>query len=187
MSPHAQMWPRNQSVTIGAVRLLLAILFCAGCSDIADFDISQPVPEQRVTGSPLPGPLAALFPLPLDLDLATEIQKRDSGPIDRITISSLSLEITAAARPGGDADDWSFVESIRVFVKSSKAGSSLPRAEIANVDMPGAVTTMRFQLTDVNLKPYVDEGSIVESEGRGTLPPDDVTYNGSAVFTVHPL
>src|SRR5262245_19147864 len=149
MSPHAQMWPRDQRVTIGAVRLLIAIVLCAGCSDIVDFDISQSVTEQRVMGSPLPGPLAALFPLPLDLDLAAEIQKRDSGPIDRITISSLSLEITAAARPAGDADDWAFVESIRVFVKSSRSGSSLPRVEIANVNMPGAVTTMKFQLTDV--------------------------------------
>ena len=135
----------------------------------------------------MPGPLATLFPLPLDLDLAAEIQKRDSGPIDSITIKSLSLSITDTARPSGDTDDWAFVEAIRVFVKSSKQGSSLPRVEIANVATPGAVTKLEFEVTDVNLKPYVDEGSVVESEGRGTLPPDDITYNGTAVFTVHPL
>ena len=71
---------------MAAVRPLIAILLCAGCSDLIDFDISQPVPEQRVQGSPLPGPLTAIFPLPLDLDLSAEIQKRDSGPIDSITI-----------------------------------------------------------------------------------------------------
>ena len=138
-------------------------------------------------GSPLPGPLAVLFPLPLDLDLAAEIEKRDSGPIDSITISSLSLSITDPARPAGDTDDWTFVDSIRVFVKSSRQGSSLPRVEIASVSSPGAVTTLTFQVTDVNVKPYVEEGSIVESEGRGTLPADDVSYNGAAIFTVHPL
>lgn len=172
---------------MAAVRPLIAIVLCAGCSDLVDFDISQPVPEQRVQGSPLPGPLTAIFPLPLDLDLSAEIQKRDSGPIDSITIKSLSLSITDAGRPSGDTDDWAFVESVRVFVKSSKQGSTLPRVEIANVDMPGAVTTLKFEVTDVNIKPYVDEGSVVESEGRGTLPPDDVTYNGTATFTVHPL
>jgi len=169
------------------VRLLIAVLACAGCSDIVDFDITQSLPEQRAQGSPLPGPLAQLFPLPLDLDLSSKIKERDSGPIDSITISSLSLAITDTARPAGDTDDWSFVESIRVFVKSSKQGSSLPRVEIASVGAPGAVTTLKFQVDDVNVKPYVDEGSVVEGEGRGTLPPDDVTYNGTAVFTVHPL
>lgn len=172
---------------MAAMRPLIAILLCAGCSDIVDFDISQEMPEQRVQGSPLPGPLTALFPLPLDLDLASKIEQRESGPIDSITIASLSLSITDTARMGGDTDDWAFVESIRVFVKSSRQGSSLPRVEIASVSAPGAVTTMTFQVTDVNIKPYVDEGSIVESEGSGTLPPDDVTYDGAAVFTVHPL
>lgn len=169
------------------MRPLIAILLCAGCSDIVDFDISQDMPEQRVQGSPLPGPLAALFPLPLDLDLASQIEQRESGPIDSISIKSVSLSITDTARAGGDTDDWAFVESIRVFVKSSRQGSSLPRVEIASVSAPGAVTTMTFQVTDVNIKPYVDEGSVVESEGRGTLPPDDVSYDGAAVFTVHPL
>lgn len=178
---------RGRRIKIALVRLPIAIVLCAGCSDIIDFDITQPVPEQRVQGSPLPGPLAALFPLPLDLDLSAKIKEQDSGPIDSITIESLSLTITDAARPGGDADDWSFVESIHVFVKSSRQGSTLPRVEIANVGAPGAVTTLTFQVTDVNIKPYVDEGSIVESEGRGMLPPDDVSYSGSAVFTVHPL
>jgi hypothetical protein len=169
------------------MRLPIAIILCAGCSDIIDFDITQSVPEQRVQGSPLPGPLAALFPLPLDLDLSSKIRERDSGPIDSITISSMSLVITDAGRPGGDSDDWSFVEAVHVFVKSSKQGSTLPRIEIASVAAPGAVTTLEFDVVDANIKPYVDEGSIVESEGRGMLPPDDVTYDGTVTFTVHPL
>jgi hypothetical protein len=169
------------------MRLSIAIVLCAGCSGIADFDITQSVAEQRVQGSPLPGPLAALFPLPLDLDLSAKIRERDSGPIDSITIASLTLTVTDAGRPAGDSDDWSFVESIRVFVRSSRQDSTLPRVEIASTGAPGAVTTLTFDVTDVDIKPYVDEGSIVESEGRGMLPPDDVTYTGSAVFTVHPL
>lgn len=167
--------------------LLVSCATLAGCG-IADFDVTQDIVEQRVQGSGIPAPLGALFPIPLSLDLSAEIAKRDSGPIDSINLSSLSLEITATARPGGDTDDWSFVEEIRVFVKSSQAGSGLPRRELAHVTAPGTVTTLNFTVEDdVDIKPYVDEGSVVESEGRGTAPADDVTYNGKAVFTVRPL
>lgn len=158
-----------------------------GCG-IADFDIDQPVPEQQVQGSGIPAPLAALFPLPLSLDLAAEIAKQTTGPIDSVTLASLRLDITATSRPADDADDWAFVDDIRVFVKSSQTGSTLPRVEIAHVTAPGPVVRLEFEIEGgVNLKPYVDQGSVVETEGRGSLPADDVSYDGVAVFTVHPL
>jgi hypothetical protein len=165
----------------------LFALLGTGCG-IADFDIEQPIPEQRVQGSGIPAPLAALFPLPLDLDLSAEIKKRATGPIDSVTLKTLTLSITDTDRGAGDTDDWSFVEEIRVYVKSSLAGSSLPRAEIASALSPGAVTTIEFSVDgSVDLQPYVEQGSIVESAGRGTLPADDVSYDGKGVFTVHPL
>lgn len=162
-------------------------LVATGCG-IADFDIEQPIPEQRVQGSGLPAPLAALFPLPLDLDLSAEIQKRTTGPIDSVNLTSLTLTITPTDRGSGDTDDWSFVDEIRVFVASSMAGSNLPRVEIASTVAPGAVTTIEFTVeASVNLQPYVEEGSVVESSGRGRLPSDNVSYDGVGVFTVHPL
>jgi hypothetical protein len=165
----------------------LVVLAVAGCG-ITDFDIRQPIAEQRVQGSPLPGPLAVLFPLPLEIDISQKIKERETGPIDSVTLSRLTLNITATAMPAGDRDDWSFVDSIHVFVKSSKSGSTLPRVEIANVTSPGAVTTLDFNvMKNVNLKPYVEEGSVVEGESAGRLPEDDVTYDGEGVFTVHPL
>jgi len=39
----------------------------------------------------------------------------------------------------------------------------------------------------VNLKPYIDEGTKVVSRCTGVLPTNDVTFDGKAVFTVHPL
>ncbi len=160
----------------------------AGGCGIADFDIEQPIPEQRVQGSGLPAPLAALFPLPLDLDLSAEIKKRTTGPIDSVSLTALTLSITPTDQSTGDTDDWSFVDEIRVFVASSMAGSSLPRLEIAGTTAPGAVTTIEFTVdASVNLQPYVEEGSVVESTGRGRLPADNVSYDGVGVFTVHPL
>lgn len=167
--------------------LLTSCVLLAGCG-VADFDIDQEVMEQRITGSPLPGPLAMLFPIPLSLDISAKIKEMETGPIDSVTLSSLELTITATAMPSGDTDDWSFVEAIHVFVKSSKSGSTLPRVEIANVMNPGAVTTMTFTVdSDVDINPYVNEGSVIEAESSGTVPEDDVTYDGAAVFTVHPI
>ena len=169
------------------MRIVVLGFALAGCG-VTDFDITQSVVEQRVQGSPLPGPLAVLFPLPLDLDLSAKIKEMETGPIDSVTLAKLELTITATAMPSGDRDDWSFVDDIHVFVKSNKSGSTLPRVEIANVHAPGAVTTMKFTvMKDVDLQPYVEEGSVVEGESSGRLPEDDVTYNGEGVFTVHPL
>jgi hypothetical protein len=168
------------------VRTVVLILV-AGCG-VADFDIEQPIVEQRVQGSPLPGPLAVLFPLPLDINIAQKIKEMETGPIDSVTLKSLTLSITPTATTSGDTDTWDFVDDIHVFVKSSKSGSALPRVEIANVHAPGSVTTMTFNVVDdIDLQPYVEEGSVVEGESSGRLPEDDVSYTGEGVFTVHPL
>ncbi len=183
------MGPRQRvTYSLDVRTLVLATCLAAtGCS-IADFDIDQPVLEQRITGSPLPGPLAMLFPLPLSIDIAAKIKEMETGPIDSVTIKSLSLTITPAGVASGDTDDWSFVDEIRVFVSSNMSGTTLPRVEIAHVTNPGAVQTMQFVVeSSVDINPYVNEGSTVEGESTGTVPQDDVTYDGLAVFTVHPL
>lgn len=172
------------------MRSLLGLLACTSVSacSIADFDLDQAIPEQVVPGTPIPGPLAALFPIPIDLDIGSKIKQRETGPIDSVTLSALSLTITATDTPSGDSDDWSFVTSIEVFVKSTKSGSSLPKVKIASVSSPGAVQTMTFDVDgSVNLKPYVEEGAQVDSNGSGTAPSDDVSYAGDSTFTVHPF
>jgi hypothetical protein len=170
----------------------LAFVLCvaaaaAGCG-IADFDVDQPVPEQMIQGSGIPGPLAALFPLPLNLDLTQQIKAHDTGPIDSVTMSSLTLTITATDVPQGDTDDWSFVDQVDVYIESTKSGTTLPRAKIASISHPGAVQTMTFVVDhSVNLEPYINEGTKVDTQGSGTAPPDDVSYDGKSTFRVHPL
>ena len=165
------------------VRLLAVCtaLALAGCG-VLDLDVSQAIPSQTIQGSGLPAPLAAVFPLPLNLDLSSQIKAHNTGPIDSITLSSLHLDITSS---GGD---WSFVSSVDVFVESTKSGSTLPKVQIASVSQPGAVRTMEFKVDGgVNVKPYIDEGSQVDSSGSGTAPSQDITYDGNSTFTVHPL
>ncbi len=168
-------------------RFLIAVVALTGCG-IADFDVDQAVPEQMVQGSSIPSPLAALFPLPLSLDLNQKIKTQDTGPIGTITLSSLSLTITKTDEPAGDTDDWSFVTSVDVFVESTKSGTTLPKVKIASVASPGAVQVMNFAVQGgVDIKPYIDEGSQVDTSGTGMVPADDVSYDGASTFTVHPL
>ena len=75
-----------------------------------------------------------------------------------------------------------------MYVSSSVSGSTLPRVEIAHASSPGAVQTINFTVdSGVNLKPYIDEGSVIDGSGSGSAPADDVSYNGSGTFSVHPL
>jgi hypothetical protein len=167
--------------------LAATCLVLAACG-ITDFDVDQPIQEQMVTGSPIPGPLQVLFPIPLSLDISAAIKAKDTGPIDSVTLKSLTLSITTTDEPSGDTDDWSFLTSVDVYVSSTKSGSTLPKVKIASASMPGAVQDVKFMVEGgVNLKPYIDEGSMVEGQCSGNAPSDDVSYDGSASFTVHPL
>lgn len=160
---------------------LVMLAALAGCG-IADFDVTQPIPEQTIAGSPLPGPLATLFPIPLNLDISQQIKAMDTGPIGGVHLSSLELSLTSS---GGD---WSFVDEIDVFVSSTKSGTTLPKVEIAHVTSPGAVRTLHFKVDGgVDLKPYIDEGSEVDGQSSGHAPMQDTSYDGQGVFTVHPL
>lgn len=159
----------------------------SGCG-LTDFDISQPIPEQSVTGNPIPAPIEGLFPIPLDLELSAKIRKQTTAPLDRVTLSSLSLSITGTEQQGEDVDHFAFIDEIKVFVKSALADSGLPRVEIAFQSAPGEVQNFSFTIAGgVDLLPYVLEGSVVEGEATGTAPPDTLTFDGQAVFTVHPL
>lgn len=160
--------------------LVTGLFAGAGCG-IADFNVNEPIPAQMIQGSGIPTPLAGLFQLPLNLDLQQQIAAMDTGPIDSITLQSLDLTIT-------NGQDWSFVTGVVVSVSGAGSGSQLPTVQIASVNSPGAVQTMRFQVDPgVNLKPYVDQGSTVSSSGSGTAPSQEVDYDGSSVFHVHPL
>lgn len=158
-------------------------LAASGCG-VLDFNIEQKVPEQMVQGSNIPGPLATLFPLPLSLDLSSQIKAQETGPIKSVTLSSLELTIRM---PTDGSVDWTFVDQVDVFVASTKSGTTLPKTKIASVTSPKG-QVMHFVVDgSVNLKPYVDEGAQVDSSGTGRAPTQDLTYDGRGVFTVHPL
>lgn len=168
------------------VRALLLLTLAAGCG-VADFDVEQDLPEQHVAGSPLGGLLGPLFELPIQLDLRSEIQAQETGPVDSVKLTSLILDITATDEPAPDTDDWAFIDRVDLYVESTLQGSTLPRVRVASGVAPGAVRTFPLVPEDVNLVDYVDEGVALTAEAEGSAPPDDVSFAGHAVFRVSPL
>ncbi len=164
-------------------RLALVIVLTVGGCGITNFEVEQEIDEQTIPGSALPDVLDQFFEFPLELDIRSQIEAMETGPIDGVFLKSLTLTIT------GDADDdWSFVRTIDVFIASTADGSALPMVEVASVSDPDAGAVLTFTpVAGLNLLPYVNEGSEMTADADADSPPDDVTYVGLAVFEVHPL
>jgi hypothetical protein len=168
-----------------SLRAFFPVLLLVSCSAVP-ITIDRAIPEQVVAGNPLSPVLPAglEFPIPLDIDLEAEAEAMNAGPVQRVTLESVRLDITSTEEPPGDTDDWDFVSSIRVFVESSASGSDLPRVQVAVLD-PTPDGQRRLQLdtdTSVNLKRYVEEGARLVAEVSGRAPPDDVSYGGQVTL-----
>ncbi|MCZ7681024.1 MAG: hypothetical protein M5U28_20455 [Sandaracinaceae bacterium] len=117
----------------------LACVFLPGCflfmqdGSLVSFPVVYELPEQTVEGNLLGGLLGSLLPLPieLDVDLEAETRARDTGPAQHVYLTGFRLFVTPTAESSGDRDDFSFLDSIEVYVESRRSGSSLPRRRIA--------------------------------------------------------
>ena len=184
----------SKVVAAGAKRLaqvgVLAMLALgSGACGVFDFDVSQPVPEQRITGNVLGGLLGSFVPtpFPLTVNLAQEVKARGTGPVKAATLQSLSFEITKTGEPAGDADGFDFVKTIEISIESSRANSALPKLLIADLPNPPGPTRsfLMRTLPSVNLLPYINEGSKITSTASGTVPADDVTFSGTIQIHVN--
>jgi hypothetical protein len=166
---------------------LLAFLPLPACASVGDFDVERTIAEQRVQGSPLAGLLGDLFavPIPMDVNIASETSARDAGPAQAAHLKALVLEITATDQASGDADDFGFLDSVDVFIESTRAGTSLPRARIAQATDIEASARLEFEvIRSVNVLPYSEEGSRFTSEVEGSVPSDDVSFAGRFTLRV---
>ncbi len=125
-----------------------------------------------------------LPPLSLDINLENELEQQDAGPAQAVYLDALSLDITPTSEPGDDTDNFDFIDSVDVFVESTQNNSSLMRQKIAELkDVPTGQRTVDFTIIEgIDLKPYVEEGVRLTTEGSGEVPPDDTSLK--AVVTI---
>lgn len=171
---------------LGVTALIALSTTTAACgSDSLDFGVEEEVPLQRVEGNALGEVLGDVLPFPVHVDLQAEIDARNVGPIDSVTLSSVALDVitdTTRSCPGGT---WSFLDKIELFVEAP----NLPQVRIAAATGPGSVKQLILRPTspEVNLVPYLEAGATLTATGTGRAPTSDVCYDGVARFTVHPL
>ena len=54
--------------------------------------------------------------------------------------------------------------------------------------VPDGARQIAFETdTSVDLRPYINEGARLTSSAEGTVPPDDVTFDGQILLTVEVL
>jgi hypothetical protein len=165
---------------------LMVAMAAGGCGTIT-FDVSQPVPEQQVPGSPLGGLLPGFLPqpFPINIDVQQETEKRNTGPASSANLSKVEFQITPHDAPSGNFD---FVDEIHIFVApSSGSSSSLPKVEIANSNpVPKGRTTIDLSIVPkVDLLPYIKAGATISATATGHQPAQTTTYDGTVVVTVH--
>ena len=169
--------------------LALLPLFAGGCGAL-DFDVNQAIPEQRVTGSLAGAIFGTLIPspFPLTIDLAQETKARGTGPVKAAGLKSLTFAITDTAS-AGSVHDFRFVQTVDIYIESTKSGTTLTRQKIADLPSPpGNQTTLNLRTyPEINLLPYINEGSRITSMASGTVPPNDVTFNGQIAVHVNTL
>ena len=180
----------SRSIGVRSTGIMIALSILVGCSDLGSFAVELDLAEQRVPGSPVGGLLGGLFevPIPLDVDLEAETAARDTGPVQHVRLSQLTLRITPTAEPEGDTDDFGFIDSVEIFVESTSADSELPRVRVARLPEEVGGREIAFE-TDpsVDLLPYIREGARLTSEASGQAPEDDVTFDGRAVLDLEVL
>lgn len=176
---------------IAIAGLLLAALPFIGACGALDFEIQRDIPEQRIEGNIVSQLLDGIFenPIRMNVDIQQETEARDTGPAQAAAMRSIVLNITDTAAQANDTDDFDFLESVTLYIESSKDGSTLPRAKLAELaTVPADATTLDIPtFEEVDLLPYANEGAIITSEATGTAPPDDVTFDGSYVIFVDVL
>lgn len=163
-------------------RILALCALLAGCGGIP-FDVGQDLPEQRVPGSLLGGLLPSFVPAPIPvmIDLRSEVERRDTGPARSAQLKQLTLTATPRDAPSGRFD---FLDEVHLYIEASDG--SQPRREIARLQpVPKGQTSVTFTIVpDVDLLPYINAGAQITASAAGQQPQRDFTYAGHIEITV---
>jgi hypothetical protein len=157
-----------------------------GCTEFGSFKFTEDSNVQTIQGTSLPvsGPLGSLA---FDFNLEQELEKRDVKAAKGVYLNSLTLEITEDAEPEGDTDNFNFLESIRFVASSGDGDNESVLAERENIPDEG-IRTLNVPVTaDTNLKPYIEEGLTLSTEGQGSPPEDDTSVKGIITLEVEVL
>lgn len=176
--------------------LLLVVVFasCQTCTGVGSFTVTRTTATSVVEGSNSPLmdllPPTVVPPLELNFDLQAELARQDAKGAKAVYLNGLVLQITDdAIESADDTDNFDFLSRIEFYVESTDPDSELSRVRIASLDpVPEGKTELVLDTDDdVDLKPYAQEGIVLTTSGRGTVPSDDVSVEGVVTIEVETL
>jgi hypothetical protein len=165
--------------------VLFFVLACACNVDlgsVAGFDIPYDIPDQTVPGNAVANSagvvVAVTLPaFPINIDVVQEAQANGvSGAVSTVELTSMSFTMDAASSTCFD-----FIQDLSITISSTKPGTTLAPVVIASGSNPGCVTTWNLTPSNVNIKPYLDEGAQATPAGQGIPPASDETFDGHIV------
>jgi hypothetical protein len=155
---------------------LTAALLATGCGLIG-FDVEQPIPEQRVPGSPLGGLLpVSVFAFPLSIDIQQQTKAMNTGPATGAYLKVISLKVVTPP-----SETFGFLDSLSVVISAD----GLPETEVAKLAPVPKTAAISLNLVPrVNLLPYLQKAATMKASASGRAPSTDVTFNGRVVVNV---
>lgn len=170
--------------------IILALSACG--TDLGSFDINEKSDEVIVQGGPsiIELPINIFPAMTLDINLQQELDAQDASGAKAVYLSALSLNVTDKAKANAsDVDNFDFVESVTIYVESTKENSALKKTKVAEVKMvPDGLQVLPLTVFDnVNLKPFIEEGMRLSSEGTASVPEDDVSMLADVTIKVQVL
>ncbi len=167
-------------------RRVLFFVLASACNvnlgSVAGFDIPYDIPDQTVPGNAVANAAGVVIdvslpPFPINVDVVQQAKANGvSGAVSSVTLTSLSFTMDASS-----SGCFDFIQDLSITISSTNPSTTLAPAVIASGSNPGCVTTWNLTPSDVNIKPYLDEGAQATPAGHGIPPANDETFGGHLV------
>ena len=205
---HAPRRPTARSpFVLPALAVATALGACGGGGEgttLGTVSIDEDLPPTRVRGvGPVPQVLPTVLPaLPLDVESTEAYRSGDYASITRVAITELSLSVLSPesedneretfGAEDGMADDLSFFSRIDLYIVAEIDGEQqerllggLPEND-PSLDPDPPARVLELDMTGVDILDFVEAegGYEVRLVVNGTVPPDDVVFDGEVEYEV---
>jgi len=165
---------------MGCVSVLMFLSIIACGDDLTSITFTEQSQEAVVMGRAgimLPLPINIIPAMTLNINLQDELDAQNAGAAKAVYLDAIDLKITDTKIADGDTDNFDFIKKVDVYVESTKSSTQLQKVKIATIsEVPKGQTTISLQTeSNIDLKPYIEEGVRLTTSGSGDVPPDDVS------------
>lgn len=178
-SKNATCGLRSQFSVASGILLLTALLI-GGCSGIGDFTFTEKSDKQTIESS-IAGDLTSLAGFNFNINLERQLEKRDADGAKAVHLQDVKLRVTDDSQ----GRTLGFIESITFHANSDNE----EKARVAWRDpVPdGQGSVMLETDSELNLKPYIQDGLTMETSATGNTPEEDTTIQAVLTLEVEVL